>query len=337
MTRRDPADSTQDEHPATGAAAATTPAADAPPTPAADAPARPAPALPNVSLPTPDESADIKLVAIDMDGTLLDGSGELPDGLWDVLGALHARGIAVAPASGRQYASLRGLFERVSDGMVFVAENGSYVVRDGVELFGRSISIETVRDAVRLGRDASAGHADCGVVLCGKQSAYIERTDERFVEAAMPYYLELARVPDLLADDGPLAHDEIVKVAVYDLADAQRNVLPVMQRLADAQVVLSSHHWVDVMVPGANKGVALRGLQDALGITRDQTMVFGDFRNDLEMLGEARFSVAMANAHPDVLEVATYVAPPNTDRGVLRALDASLGLGLGLDLEPGSR
>lgn len=286
---------------------------------------------PTVALPTPAETADVRLVVVDMDGTLLDGEGELPEGLWQTLDALRARGVLFSPASGRQYAALHGHFARVSEGMVFLAENGSYVVRDGEELVSSPIADATVRRALQLGREASEGHADCGVVLCGKRSAYIERTDARFVEAALPYYLALERVPDLLADDGPLAHDEIVKVATFDLDDAERNVLPVLQQLSgEAQVVLSSHHWVDLMLPGANKGAALRRMQDALGITRDQTMAFGDFRNDLEMLAEARFSIAMANAHPDVLAASSYVAPPNTDRGVLRALDASLELGLGL-------
>ncbi|GGA66161.1 haloacid dehalogenase [Pseudoclavibacter endophyticus] len=283
-----------------------------------------------VHLPSPEQTTDVRLVAVDMDGTLLDGDGELPDGLWEVLEALRARGIAFAPASGRQYAALRDHFDRVSDGMVFLAENGSYVVRDGRELASRTIEPGTAAEAVRLAREVGEAHADCGVVLCGKRSAYVERTDDRFLEAAMPYYLELARVPDLLAHDGPLAHDEIVKVAVFELHDAEPNVLPAMQRLGGAQVVLSSRHWVDIMVAGTNKGAALRQLRDELGITRDQTMAFGDFRNDLEMLAEARFSVAMAGAHPDVVRAASYLAPPNTDRGVLRALDASLGLGLGL-------
>lgn len=295
-------------------------------------------ATPTVTLPTREEAAAVKLVVVDMDGTLLDGNGELPEGLWETLDALRERGIVFAPASGRQYAALHGAFERVSEGMVFIAENGSYVVRDGREVLSDPIRPDIVRKAVELGREASAGHADCGVVLCGKRSAYVERSDPHFIEAALPYYLALEHVPDLLADDGPIERDEIVKVATYDMVDAERNVLPLFARIGDeAQVVLSSHHWIDIMRPGVNKGTALRRLQQALGVTRDETMVFGDYLNDLEMLREARFSFAMANAHPKLLEVANYVAPSHTDRGVLRALDATLGLGttLGAGLDAG--
>lgn len=289
--------------------------------------------VPQITLPDPAETADVRLVVVDMDGTLLDGQGRLPDEAWAVIAALRDRGITFTPASGRQYASLRKEFDRASEGMVFLSENGAYVVRDDVELVSSPIEEPIIREAVELARAAEAGHADCGVVLCGKRSAYVERTDRRFIEAAIPYYYELERVPDLLAPGGPLERDSIVKVANYDIDDAERNLAPVMQQLEGrARVVLSSHHWVDVMANGVNKGVALRQLQRALGVTREQTMVFGDYRNDLEMLAEARFAIAMANAHPDVLAASTHVAPPNTDLGVMRALDFSLDLGLGLGL-----
>jgi hydroxymethylpyrimidine pyrophosphatase-like HAD family hydrolase len=76
----------------------------------------------------------------------------------------------------------------------------------------------------------------------------------------------------------------------------------------------------------ANKGTALRGLQQALGITPAQTMVFGDYLNDLEMLDAAEWSFAMANAHPQVVRRARHLAPSNNDNGVLRTISRVLGL-----------
>jgi hydroxymethylpyrimidine pyrophosphatase-like HAD family hydrolase len=90
--------------------------------------------------------------------------------------------------------------------------------------------------------------------------------------------------------------------------------------------VVSGEHWVDVMNSTANKGAALRGLQRALGITPAQTMVFGDYLNDLEMLDAADWSFAMANAHPEVVRRARHLAPSNNDNGVLRTISRVLGL-----------
>ena len=65
-------------------------------------------------------------------------------------------------------------------------------------------------------------------------------------------------------------------------------------------------------------------LQEQLGITPAQTMVFGDYLNDLQMLGAGEWSFAMANAYPDLLREARYIAPANTEYGVLRVIDAML-------------
>ncbi len=68
-------------------------------------------------------ASDIRLVAVDMDGTLLDGDGRVPEDLWPILERMRRAGALFAPASGRQYATLRREFEGHAEGMVFIAEN----------------------------------------------------------------------------------------------------------------------------------------------------------------------------------------------------------------------
>nr|WP_269328214.1 Cof-type HAD-IIB family hydrolase [Kineosporia mesophila] len=258
-----------------------------------------------------------------MDGTLLDGSGNIPAGFWPLLEQMHERGIVFVPASGRQYATLANLFERAPADMPFVAENGTFVVQEGVELASTTLDPAVVQDAVALLRDLAAGELDLGVVLCGKRSAYVERTDEPFVGEVRKYYAALEVVDDLLAVD-----DQMLKIAVFDFDDAETGAGPRLERFRRTQqVVVSNEHWVDVMAAGVNKGDAVRRLQDRLGVTREQTVVFGDYLNDLEMLDAARWSFAMANAHPEVLARAAAVAPSNTENGVLTTLGALLADG----------
>ena len=68
---------------------------------------------------------DYGLIALDMDGTLLDGAGQIPEGFWDVLVELQRRGVVVAPASGRQLATLRSMFDGENDPGTYIAENGT--------------------------------------------------------------------------------------------------------------------------------------------------------------------------------------------------------------------
>ncbi|MFF4492335.1 Cof-type HAD-IIB family hydrolase [Streptomyces sp. NPDC001544] len=266
--------------------------------------------------------ADIRLVVSDMDGTLLDDDKRIPDGLWPMLAELRRRGVLFSPASGRQYATLARQFAEVADGMVFIAENGTYVVRDGVELSSDPLHGRVVAALARAVRELAADGVDVGAVVCGKRSAYVERTDEAFLTEVRRYYVENRIVDDLTAVD-----DEVLKVALFDFGSAERTTAPALQAFtATHQVVVSGEHWVDVMNATANKGAALRGLQRELGITPAQTMVFGDYLNDLEMLDAADWSFAVAGAHPEVVRRARHLAPSNNDNGVLRTIARVLGI-----------
>ncbi|MCR6494321.1 Cof-type HAD-IIB family hydrolase [Cellulomonas sp. P24] len=281
-------------------------------------PLSPAPISPPVFDPTP----DIRLIAADMDGTLLDDDDELHEHVWPLIDELHRRGIVFCPASGRQYDNLRARFAEVAGSVVFIAENGAYVVRDGHEVSSDGLDLGVVGRLVETARDLAAQGADIGVVVCGKRAAHIERNDAPFREEVDKYYLSLEVVEDLTQVD-----DEVLKVAVYDFGSAEETTAPAFEAFrATQQVVVSGRHWLDVMSPTANKGEGIRALQRALGVTPAQTMVFGDFLNDLEMMDAADYSFAMDNAHPRLRERARYVAPSNAENGVVRTISSVLGL-----------
>ncbi|MEV5609085.1 Cof-type HAD-IIB family hydrolase [Streptomyces sp. NPDC052225] len=269
------------------------------------------------------DAPDIRLIVTDMDGTLLDADGRIPDSLWPLLAELNRRGIVFCPASGRQYATLADQFSAVDEGgMVYIAENGTYVVRGGAEVSSDPLDPAVAAWIVKAVRQLNDEGVDVGAVVCGKKSAYVERADEAFMTEVRKYYHR-----HLIVDDATAVDDDILKVALFDFGNAERTTAPALEPLRDSQqVVVSSEHWVDIMSPTANKGVAVRGLQRALGVTAAQTMVFGDYLNDLQMMDEADHSYAMAGAHPDVLRRARRTAPPHTENGVVRTIRQVLGM-----------
>lgn len=195
-----------------------------------------------------------------------------------------------------------------------IAENGSLVVRDGCEISAITVARTFTEHAVGLARRLAATH-DIGLVWSGRSTAYVERDDPDFLAEAGRFYLRLEVVDDLLEiGEAPL------KFAVYDPAGAARSHDGLATAFSPYQVVMSGTHWMDVLDPQVNKGVALRALQRALGVRPEQTVVFGDYLNDLEMLAVATHSFAMANAHPRVLRAARYRAPSNRDHGVVSVL-----------------
>ncbi|WP_232226478.1 Cof-type HAD-IIB family hydrolase [Brachybacterium phenoliresistens] len=267
----------------------------------------------------PEGAVDLRLVVVDMDGTLLLPSGEVPAAFWPVLERLEERGIAFVPASGRQLATLRAGFG--PHGVTsFVAENGTVVVREDEIVATTALETAVAREAILAAREAGAGRP-LGIVRCGVHGACVEQADEEFLQVAGQYYHQLTVVEDLLA-----VQDEVIKVAVHDAIDAAPTAEAVFARFAPAQqVVVSGKHWIDVMPATADKGRGVRALQEALGVTAAQTAVFGDYLNDLPMFPVAEHSFAMADAHPDVAAAARYGAPSNADAGVVQVLEHLLG------------
>ena len=142
-------------------------------------------------------------------------------------------------------------------------------------------------------------------------------------------YATGARVAELSAlgvDDLDAVDDQVLKLAIYDFDGGEEHTAVAFADLREThQVVVSGLHWVDIMNTTVNKGVALRNLQAALGVTPAQTAAFGDYLNDLQLLQAADWSYAMADAHPDVAAVARFRAGSNAEAGVLTAIEQLIG------------
>ena len=115
----------------------------------------------------------IKLIVTDMDGTFLNDKKEISSEFWDVFKKLKEKNIKFVVASGRQYQNLKEQFEPIKDEIIFVAENGSYIVEKEKELYSRTLSKEAIEKFVNIGREIKTTN----IVLCGKKSAYIENTE----------------------------------------------------------------------------------------------------------------------------------------------------------------
>lgn len=258
----------------------------------------------------------ISLIAVDMDGTLLDGDGNLPSHFLDVFQRIDDNNILFAVASGRQYTSLAQSFHEISDRIVFIAENGTLVVYKGKALFARPIPMPDVLELCAQGRTIPG----TVLVVCGRKSAYLEMSDDperaSFLSEIAKYYSKVEFVDSFAGID-----DDILKFTICSFEGSEKVILPVFQAYSDRfAVVVSGAYWLDISQPDANKGTALAHVQEIFGISRDQTMAFGDFLNDVELLQNARYSYAMANSHPDLFQHANFQAAANYEDGVLRQI-----------------
>ena len=255
----------------------------------------------------------IRLIASDLDGTLLDPQGKLNDEFFPIFRKLKAANIWFAVASGRQLFNLQKIFDKVKDEILFIAENGSYIVYRGEELSVEALKEKTVHKLIHIARDIPGTQ----VVLCGKKTAYIESDAPEFVQPLSLYYERIEKVENLL----DVKDDQFLKVTVCDLSGAEKNSYPYFRSMRrSVQVKVSGDIWLDISAKTANKGKALETVQNMFHITEDQTMVFGDWLNDLEMMHQAYYSYAMENAHPKLKRNARFIAKGNDQNGVLEII-----------------
>ena len=179
----------------------------------------------------------IKLIASDMDGTLLNDKNEIHEEFYKVFQELKKKNIIFAAASGRQYYNLAKRFEKIKDDMMFIAENGTFVVYKGEELLLNALDKETAIELIKIGRDIKESY----VVLCGKKSAYIESKDERLIKEVEKYYEEYKIVNDLtkVEDDiSELARDNDEFVDLESIKIAKDSELVTMLVFDDVDSIV---------------------------------------------------------------------------------------------------
>lgn len=257
----------------------------------------------------------IKLIVTDIDGTLLDNDKNLPQDFWETEEKLSAKNILFAAASGRQFYNLQELFSPISERCVFIAENGAMVMFRGECLSLTTIKKEHANDVIKLARTIK----DTDIILCGIKSAYYENNSGQLLKYASNYYKKITYAEDLTK-----VEDEFLKIAICDYSGPRTNSYPLFHQMAAfLKVVVSGRRWIDIMNLHTNKGAAVRQIQKKFGIAIDETMVFGDFLNDLEMMQAGTYSYAMLNAEPEIKAASKYTTQySNNENGVLKTIQS---------------
>ncbi|MCS3430858.1 Cof-type HAD-IIB family hydrolase [Klebsiella sp. BIGb0407] len=261
----------------------------------------------------------IKIIAVDMDGTFLNDEKQYNrERFASQYQEMKARGIRFVVASGNQYFQLASFFPEIADEISFVSDNGAWVVSEGEDLFNAELSREeflTVADHL-----LTQPHLD--VIVSGKQCAYtLNSYSDSFKQLAAHFYHRLQ-----LVDDFSNLDDCLFKFAI-NLPDSLLD--DTMESLTDklkgiVVPVTSGHGSIDLIIPGAHKANGLRILQERWGIKDSEVVTFGDGGNDIEMLRQAGFSFAMANAPEKIKQIARYQTDHCNEQGVLNIIDKIL-------------
>ncbi|MFT3876464.1 MAG: HAD family hydrolase [Propioniciclava sp.] len=257
---------------------------------------------------------DIRLIASDMDHTLLTTEGELPPGFRDDLRRLADAGITFAAASGRPLANLIELFPPRGDEIAYIGDNGAVLRLGEATLFRSLLPRDDYRAVMRFTLEATRGVP----VVCGVDAGYLLAKHAEYEDYLSTFFPELVFVNGV--DDIDV---DAVKVSSYFPDGDSRAVHDqVFQPEYGTRYSLTtgSPVWVDIMSPGVHKGNALLALAAHLGLGPHQMMAFGDADNDLQMLDAVAHSYAVSNATETVRRRARFLADSNDAHGVQRVI-----------------
>lgn len=244
----------------------------------------------------------IKLIASDLDGTLLqNGAQSLPENVIPFIEKLATKqGILFVAASGRQYPNLVRLFGSASKHMAFICENGSLVFYRDKLIAGhpmdKAAALTISHDILSL--------PGCELQISGEKTCYLIPKNERFVDRMVNHVKN-----DIKLLSSPEEHPEpYYKVSVFEESGIAEGHGPeLLARHKDiAQCTISGKAWLDFVAPDVNKGRALQELIDLLKITSDECAAFGDNFNDLEMLDIVKYGYIMDNAIDEIKSKYNY-------------------------------
>lgn len=269
--------------------------------------------------------ARLRLIATDLDGTLLNSSSAVSPRTRAALDAARARGIHVVPVTARQPIGLRVIAaDAAFDGWA-LCSNGAYAVHlgDGRMLFAEELPPETIRELAEALRAS----------IPGLLFASVREGGETFV--AQHGYAELASLSDHKRDPrtmGGVPIDQVLAAPSLKLVIRHPELAPPVLfdtlrslGLSGFEATLSGAPFVEVMAEGVTKATGLARLCEHLGVARSDVVAFGDALNDVEMLRWAGHGVAMAGAAAVVQDAADEVAATNDDDGVAQVVERMLG------------
>ena len=291
-----------------------------------------------------EQDTRIRIIALDLDGTLLDSQKRLSAANRAALEEAAERGVQIVPTTGRFF----GMMPPAVRDLPFVR----YAITiNGAQVYDRETDTAIVRDEIPLEMaiglmrllDGYDVIYDCYRSNWGWMTSALQAKAEEYATDA--HYLKMIRefrrpVGDLKEHLAATAADgDVQKVMTFARnapggEDVTKEIAAeVARRFPAIKVTASTWNNLEFNIASAHKGNALKRFAEHLGLTLENCMAIGDGMNDLTMIEAAGVGVAMANAHPRVRAAADRITRSNDENGVAQAIDEVLGKGVSRNRE----
>lgn len=252
----------------------------------------------------------IKLIASDMDGTLLNSNKHLSPSVHGVLKKLKDKGIIFVAISGRDIYSLKEIFKDIEVDIVYASNNSNYITYKDEVIFENYIENDMVDKVAKIIRK-KAKH---NTIYCSKDAIYSESIIPNIV--GRKWNLKVKYVKDITK-----VEDKILKITAFGNKKIINRALESVNALNDKLMITKSGSTCfDICKLGGTKKQGINILQEKFNVGYNETMVFGDHMNDLEMMSSAYYSYAMENAEEEVKKNARFIAGTNDNDGVINVI-----------------
>jgi len=263
----------------------------------------------------------IKLIAIDMDGTLLNPQHEVTPGVKRAIQAARDKGVAIVLATGRPFIGIQRYLEELDlqqEGQYCITNNGALVQQaaTGDCVAESTLNYDDYLYVEKLARELGVHfQALTKSLLFTPNKDISEYTVHEASLTGMP--LRYRAVEEM---DKSAIFPKVMMIDPPEKLDEAITRIP--QEAHDRYTIMkSSPYFLEILSKDVNKGAGVKALAERLGLSRDEVMAIGDQENDLAMLEFAGTGVAMGNGIDAVKAAAQFVTKTNTEDGVAHAIE----------------
>lgn len=263
----------------------------------------------------------IKLVITDLDGTFLNSKGDFDYEYYLRIKVLmDIQNVVFAVCTGKQCERVEELFKQnikdiwiLGDSATRIKHNGEYIYES---LLSNNLGLSIIEKLEGIDYEYV-------IIACTPTAAFIKssvsKEEAKIVRGSYAVVKTIETFKEIKED--------FVKVTVFDSKLRCLQSVTELDYFNDrVYIVASEAAWIDISNFNVHKGSTVQKLQKILGITKEETMAFGDGLNDIELMNAARYSFAMSNAFDEIKARAAFVTKSNNENGVLKTIEKILEL-----------
>ena len=284
-----------------------------------------------------------KLVAVDLDGTMLDSYGQVTENTKRVIQKTIQKGTDVIIASGRPIDSIKTIAKEIGSNKYFIAGNGAliYDIQKNEVLYEKYMKKEKVLEIIKICEENSIAYnvytdktilatsLKYNVLYYHKENLKKQeekRTHINIVENMYEYIQKMKEEKFLkitICDDSKTVFQSIIRklekikdIEILDVSHMSRKVIE-----QGTEEIPIEYYYTEISSKDVDKWCAIEFLIEKLNIEKEDVIAIGDNVNDKKMIEEAGLGIAMGQSMPQLKEIADYVTSSNTEEGVAKAIE----------------